>query len=530
MWQQESQMVEGDSENRWQRDENVENRSGKKWHRGHKKESASYRVSSSESSGESSSSEDEDAHGLNVGQGLTLTYDGSFCWGEFFLKFKTSTDGCSERHKRKLLLMSLEGQALTYASRLSSKDTKSYRCLKKKLAKRFGQDLPATSARQMCEMLKQEPGESVMDYASRVNQLVEQGYPKVDTKMCNQLSVEYFLKGCKDKLMAMKVLERDPKSVDEALQILEKLTHHTSFLYGQNPMTQVAHVRGFYSDATVIHQERDTILDELSNYKAKVQEMEETLTSLQKENIALTQEVRNHKEEKDRISMQLQLQQDEKATLLADVQEHHVAEMANIQEQITIVRQERDTVRLDLDQAQQEKKAMITQDPQYSVPPVTKHNDAAPPTLDLPEAKGNIANPSVSSPIRCVRAVTMTKAHSHEEHAPVSSPEVSSPVRDHSFNRETTLSWRQGHRKESRYWWERRHWRSMRVCHHCGKRGHSSRQCSQLWWQLEQSVRCPRYSWYKDYGYGTPWSLPNNVHHTPDKKAQDTPIYQSLNW
>jgi len=201
---------------------------------------------STESSSDSSDSEDEDQnnHNKRLSGGKSPSFNGDISWAAFYLKFKHFASGHSDRRKLKLLMNCLEGHALTYTSMLAPKDTKDYMRLKKKLSKRFGRHLPATSARQLCASLKQEPHESVLDFSGRVIQTVNQGFPTSEETLQEELSVEYFLKGCNDKSSAMKILDKEPKSLDEALNMLEKLSFNTSFIYGKNPVAHVAQVRG----------------------------------------------------------------------------------------------------------------------------------------------------------------------------------------------------------------------------------------------------------------------------------------------
>jgi len=142
----------------------------------------------------------------------------------------------TEESKRHALLTALKGQPLEFVSSLSRKDKKSWRHLKDKLAKRYDRVLPASSARQVCSLLKQSPEESLMDFGARVTEAVEQGYgQQVDEDVKEELVSEFFLKGCLDKGNACKALERQPNTLKKALEYMERYAYTSSFIYGKHP-------------------------------------------------------------------------------------------------------------------------------------------------------------------------------------------------------------------------------------------------------------------------------------------------------
>jgi len=103
------------------------------------------------------------------------SFDGTIRWRAYYLQFKSITAGQTKGVKRNLLLRALKGQPLEFVSSLSRKDKRSWSRLKEKLAKRYDRILPASSARQVCSLLKQSEEESLMDFGARVT---EHGHTK----------------------------------------------------------------------------------------------------------------------------------------------------------------------------------------------------------------------------------------------------------------------------------------------------------------------------------------------------------------
>ncbi len=58
------------------------------------------------------------------------------------------------------------------------------------------------------------------------------GYTTMDPQSLNELSVEAFLRGASDKFAARHVLEKDPKTISEALQSMKEFQANNKAIFG----------------------------------------------------------------------------------------------------------------------------------------------------------------------------------------------------------------------------------------------------------------------------------------------------------
>ena len=93
-----------------------------------------------------------------------------------------------------------------------------YQALKDVLEVRFGKLEHPTSARRQLSYLRQEEGESLEDYADKVLTKVSEAYPGIDEEMEQDLAKEAFLRGCHHRSAAYAAAEKDPVTLQEALE------------------------------------------------------------------------------------------------------------------------------------------------------------------------------------------------------------------------------------------------------------------------------------------------------------------------
>ena len=92
-----------------------------------------------------------------------------------------------------------------------------YQALKDALEVRFCKMEHPTSARQQLSYLRQEEGETLEDYADKVTK-VSEAYPGIDEEMEQDLAKEAFLRGCHHRSAAYAAAEKDPVTLQEALE------------------------------------------------------------------------------------------------------------------------------------------------------------------------------------------------------------------------------------------------------------------------------------------------------------------------
>lgn len=77
-----------------------------------------------------------------------------------------------------------------------------------KMSQRFGnKDLPHTIRKQVQE-IKQNPEESIDEFAERVQELATDGYNEASENIAEMMTVDAFLKGLSDKQVALSAMEK----------------------------------------------------------------------------------------------------------------------------------------------------------------------------------------------------------------------------------------------------------------------------------------------------------------------------------
>ncbi|CAC5374562.1 unnamed protein product [Mytilus coruscus] len=119
--------------------------------------------------------------------------------------------------------------------------------LVQKLSQRFGnKDLPHTIKRQLQEV-RQFVDESIEEFAERIQELATDGYLNTPENVVDTIAVDAFLKGCTDKKAALFAMEKDPNTMDQALQYVKSSIHNQKILLGYRK-PEVKRVQ-FYDDS-----------------------------------------------------------------------------------------------------------------------------------------------------------------------------------------------------------------------------------------------------------------------------------------
>ncbi|ESO95981.1 hypothetical protein LOTGIDRAFT_175002 [Lottia gigantea] len=147
--------------------------------------------------------------------------------GAFILHFERIARH-QEWSNRKKLENCLGNSALEYADKLSSDLL--YREVKKELNFRLSEKDEPVSARRELQSLRQLETESLR--AQRVQTLAMDGYTDASSKTRNQIAIECFLRGCKEKDAVQKAMEKNPKSVQDALKHMRLFLANQKSLFG----------------------------------------------------------------------------------------------------------------------------------------------------------------------------------------------------------------------------------------------------------------------------------------------------------
>ena len=144
-------------------------------------------------------------------------------WPTFYFLFKQAAKagGWGSEQKRQKLLSCLRDKAVEYVRRRPRDTLSTYRALVNTLKERYGQPTPAATCRKQLPSVKQAEGESIDDFADKVESLVLDAYPNSPLDQTEEYAVEYFLQGVRDKTPALLVLTNTPDTLEQAKKRLK---------------------------------------------------------------------------------------------------------------------------------------------------------------------------------------------------------------------------------------------------------------------------------------------------------------------
>lgn len=153
-----------------------------------------------------------------------LVYDGKMSWDSFIKPFSSTALACGWTENDKLfrLISSLRGEAAEYVfNQLSPDITESFSGLKKALESRFREKRTSSSYLNELENRKLLSKEKLLEYAADIKRLVHKGFPTADELTKETINVRYFLRGLSDQQLAVAVGMKDPRTIDDAREMVE---------------------------------------------------------------------------------------------------------------------------------------------------------------------------------------------------------------------------------------------------------------------------------------------------------------------
>ena len=126
--------------------------------------------------------------------------------------------GWDQEEKVNRLLVSLRGKAIVFIRNKSREVQDDYRALRDALELRFGQREHPTSARRELNCLQQHEEESLEDFADIVLVKVSEAYPGIGHELEQDIAKEVFLRGCQNRNAAYAAAEKDPTTLQNALE------------------------------------------------------------------------------------------------------------------------------------------------------------------------------------------------------------------------------------------------------------------------------------------------------------------------
>ena len=105
--------------------------------------------------------------------------------------------------------------------------------LAKMMEDRFNRTDPPTTARKRLEDLRQK-GETDDEFAEEARRLVVRAFPTVNITLQEELAAEAFLKGYRNSRVGYEALNKAPKTISEALDIVVQLQHNFKATVGRD--------------------------------------------------------------------------------------------------------------------------------------------------------------------------------------------------------------------------------------------------------------------------------------------------------
>ena len=141
-------------------------------------------------------------------------------WNSFIFQFAKTARyyGWDQHDKADRLLASLRGKAVDFIRKKPREVQDDYRTLRDTLEQRFGKLEHPTAVRRQLLYVRQEEGESIEDFADRILTKVNEAYPGTDVEMEQDLAKEAFLRGCQNRSAAYAAAEKDPETLQGALE------------------------------------------------------------------------------------------------------------------------------------------------------------------------------------------------------------------------------------------------------------------------------------------------------------------------
>ena len=166
------------------------------------------------------------------------TYDGKTDWRPYFIQFSHIADKYKWTPQERLdrLLQSLRDKALKFFSIKNKSGKGNYEQVCNKMNERFGRkDLPHIIRRQLQD-LKQEQDELLEEYAERAQEMSTDGYPDTPEEFVEIIAIDAFLKGCTDKKAALTAMDKNPATLDQALQFVKSANANQRVILGPKRM------------------------------------------------------------------------------------------------------------------------------------------------------------------------------------------------------------------------------------------------------------------------------------------------------
>lgn len=169
-----------------------------------------------------------------------VTGKGALTWDSFIYRFEwTASRRCwDETKKTSRLFDYLSDGALEFGRRAGS--GRRYQELRRLPMHRFSRKEEPSSARRQFQYIMQLETETLEEYAERVHFLALDGFCNNSGDIVDQIGTEAFLLGCREKEAARYVIERNSRTINEALKWIKASMANHSAIYGSRSPVPLA--------------------------------------------------------------------------------------------------------------------------------------------------------------------------------------------------------------------------------------------------------------------------------------------------
>ena len=119
------------------------------------------------------------------------------------------------------LIEALEDKALTFFSSLGEDVHTNYALIRKKMNSCFEPWEPPNTVRKQLQALHQDIDESMEEWAEHCQRFAYDAWGDINVEVAELAAVETFCTGALDSEVVLPVLEKDPSTLDDALEMLK---------------------------------------------------------------------------------------------------------------------------------------------------------------------------------------------------------------------------------------------------------------------------------------------------------------------
>ena len=143
----------------------------------------------------------------------------------------------TQDEKLSRLVEALQDKALQFYGNLPEEVRDDYGLVSKKFHARFWPQEPSQTVRSQLKVLKQQPEETLEEFAEKCQQLATDAWGATNPEMTEHSALDAFLHGLLDTEAAYSALDKEPANLDEALEFTKRVMHNRKALLGNRGKT-----------------------------------------------------------------------------------------------------------------------------------------------------------------------------------------------------------------------------------------------------------------------------------------------------